>query len=142
MLSKCLINNFACEIRIFWRINLTSQFSTKTLTFFFPSPYIHVGNTLFVDDTPYKSMFNGLYSAIILESFHDHHGEDQYLLGIVFLYLENLHSSRYNVPTFVEHNPFGRIGCIDQDNPRFFKMIFLKCSWTCQPTFYNSVKLK
>jgi len=27
---------------------------------------------------------------------------------------------KYRVPTFVEHNPFGRIKCIDQDNPRLF----------------------
>jgi hypothetical protein len=46
------------------------------------------------------------------------------------------------VPTFVEHNPFGRIRCIDRNNPRLFKMLFVKCSRTYQPTFYNSVKLK
>jgi hypothetical protein len=45
------------------------------------------------------------------------HGEDQYLLGSVFPYFEIFHSSKYNVPTFVEHNPFGRIRCIDHNNP-------------------------
>jgi hypothetical protein len=58
-------------------------------------------------------------------------GRMSILLGMVFLYLENLHSSRYGVPTFVEHNPFGRIKCIDRNNQRLFKMLFLKCSQTC-----------
>jgi hypothetical protein len=58
-------------------------------------------------------MFNSLYSAIFLESFDGLCGEDQYLLGFVLPYLENLHLFEYGVPTFVEHNPFGRIRCID-----------------------------
>jgi len=35
MLLECLTRSFACEIHISCRINLTSQFSTKTLTFYF-----------------------------------------------------------------------------------------------------------
>jgi hypothetical protein len=87
-------------------------------------------------------MFNGPYSAIFLELFHDHHEEDQYLLWSIILYLENFLSSRYGVPTFVEHNPFGKVRCIDRDNPRLFKMLFVKYNWTYQPTFCNSAKLK
>jgi hypothetical protein len=68
---------------------------------------------VFIDDIPYKSMFNDSYNAIFLESFDGHCGEDQYLLRFVFFYLEIFHLSKYNVPTFVEHNPFGRIRCID-----------------------------
>jgi hypothetical protein len=75
-------------------------------------PYIHANNT-FVDDTPYKNIFNGPYSAIFLESFDDLCGEDQYLLGSIFPYLENFHLFGYGVPTFVEHNPFGRINFIN-----------------------------
>jgi hypothetical protein len=60
-----------------------------------------------------NSVFNNLYGAIFLELFDDFCGEDQYLLGYVFPYLENLHLSIYGFPTFVEHNPFGRIKCID-----------------------------
>jgi hypothetical protein len=71
-------------------------------------------------------MFNGPYSAIFLDSFDDRCGEDQYLSGSVIFYLENLDLSEYNVPTFVEHNPFGRIRCIDQDNLGLFKMLFVK----------------
>jgi hypothetical protein len=61
-----------------------------------------------------------------LESTNSCYGEDQYLLGFIFPYLENLHSYGYDVPTFVEHNPFGRIRSMDRNNPRLFKMIFLK----------------
>jgi len=39
-------------------------FHKKFDIFFSTYPHTHVSNTLFVDDTPYKSMFNGLYSAI------------------------------------------------------------------------------
>jgi hypothetical protein len=83
---------------------------------------------LLVDDAPYKNMFNGPYSAIFLESFDGCRGEDQCLLGSILPYLENLQLSRYDVPTFVEHNPFGRISCIDRNNLGLFKMLFLKCS--------------
>jgi len=79
-------------------------------------PYTHVGNTLFVDDTPYNNMFNDMYSAIVLESFDNIHGEDRYLLRFVIPYMENLHLSKYGVPIFVEHNPFGRIKFINLDN--------------------------
>jgi len=37
--------------------------------FFSTFLYIHIGNMLLVDDTPYKNMFNSLYNAIFLESF-------------------------------------------------------------------------
>ncbi len=68
---------------------------------------------LLINNMPYKSMFNDSYNAIFLESFDNTCGEDQYLLGFVFPYLENFHLFGYGVPTFVKHNPFGRIRCID-----------------------------
>jgi hypothetical protein len=105
-------------------------------------PYTQVSNMLYVDDTLCKNMFNGPYNAIFLELFDNLCGEDQYLLGSVFLYLENLHSFGYGLPTFVENNPFGRIRCIKWDNPRLLKMLFVKCSWICQPIFCNNMKLK
>jgi len=110
--------------------------------FFFTYPYTHPSNMLLVNNTPHKNMFNGPYNAIFLESFDNRCGEDQYLLGSIIFYLENLHLSEYNVPTFVEHNSFGRIRCIDRDNLGLFKMLFVKWNQTCQPTFFNNVKLK
>jgi hypothetical protein len=88
--------------------------------FFFNFPNIHGGNTLVIDNMPHKSMFNGLYNAIFFELFDNIHGEDQYLLGSIIPYLENLHSSEYDIPTFVEHNPFGRIKYINLNNPGLF----------------------
>jgi len=88
-------------------------------------PYTHAGNTLLIDDVPYKIMFNSSYSAIFLESFGGVCGENWYFLGFVLPYFENLHSSGYNVPTFVEHNPFGKIKCINPDNLGLFKMLFV-----------------
>jgi hypothetical protein len=38
--------------------------------------YTHVGNTLLVDDMPYKCMVNGLYNAFFLDFFDGHCGED------------------------------------------------------------------
>ncbi len=57
----------------------------------------HIGNKLLVDDTPYKSMFDEQYNAIILESFDGFCGEDHYFLGNVFPYLEFLHFFQNNV---------------------------------------------
>jgi hypothetical protein len=64
------------------------------------------------------------------------------LLGFVFPYLENLHSSRYIVPTFVENNPFGEMRCINLNNLGLFKMLFVKCNYICQATICNNAKLK
>ncbi len=100
--------------------------------------YIHIGNTLFVDNTPYKSMFNRPYSAIFLD-FDDLCGEDHYLLGTIILYLESLHLFGYGVFTYVQHNPFAKIKYINCDDPGQFKMLFLKCNSGCKPSFCNNV---
>jgi hypothetical protein len=88
--------------------------------FFIMFRYIHASNTLLVDDTQYKNMFNDLYNAMFLEYFDSRGGDDHYLLRFILLYLENLHSSRYDIPTFVKDNPFGRIRCINQNDQRHF----------------------
>jgi len=98
-------------------------FHNNLNVFFSIYPYTHVRNTLFINDMPYKSTINGPYSAIFLESFGGHHGKDKYMLGSIFFYLENLHSFWYGVPTFVKHNPFGRIKSIDLKNPGLFKNV-------------------
>jgi len=87
-------------------------------------------------------MFNESFNAIFLEFLYNLHGQDHYLLGIVLPYLEYLHSSRYGVSTFIHHNPFNRIRCINCDDPRQFKMLFVKCSRGYKPSFCNNAKLK
>jgi hypothetical protein len=62
-------------------------------------PYIHTNNTLLIDDMTYKSMFNAPYSAIFWESFDSLRGDDHYVLGTIFLYLEFLHFFEYGVST-------------------------------------------
>ncbi len=89
-----------------------------------------------------KACLTTYYSAIFFKSFDGLCVEDQCLLRYVLPYLENFDSFGYDVPTFVEHNPLGRIRCIDQNNLELFKMLFVKCSHTCQPTFCNNVILK
>jgi hypothetical protein len=57
----------------------------KNLDIFFSTyPYIHVGNMLFINDTLYKSMFNGPYSAIFLESFDGHPWGRSIFVGVCF----------------------------------------------------------
>jgi hypothetical protein len=68
-------------------------------------------------------MFDNLYSAIFFKSLDTLRVEDQCLLGSILPYLENLDSFKYDVPTFVEHNPLSRIRCIDQNNLGLFKML-------------------
>jgi len=54
--------------------------------FFLTYFYIHASNTLFIDDTLYKNIFNNPYNAIFLKSFNNLRKEDQYLLGFVLPY--------------------------------------------------------
>jgi hypothetical protein len=42
-------------------------------------PYVH-GDNMFIDDMPYKSLFNGLFSGIFLKYFDSSCGDDHYLL--------------------------------------------------------------
>jgi hypothetical protein len=48
--------------------------------------YNHIANMLFVNYTPYKSLFNQPFYAIFLESFDNAHGDDHYLLGTIPLW--------------------------------------------------------
>jgi hypothetical protein len=59
-----------------------------------------------------------------------------------FFSLESFHLSRYGVSTCVQHNPFGRIRYINCNDLGQFKMLFLKCSDGCKPSFCNNEKLK
>jgi hypothetical protein len=70
--------------------------------------YTYVGNTLLVNNAPYKNMFNESYNTIFLEySFDDLRGEDNYLLGHVlpylksFIYLNMVFPHMYNTIHFV-----------------------------------------
>ncbi len=59
---------------------------------------IHLGNTLLVDDAPYRTCLNSPFNAIFVESYEYAPKEDNYSMKTLLLYLEFLHYSRLNVP--------------------------------------------
>lgn len=74
----------------FLNFNLEKRIFHKNLSFLFSKhSYVHVGNTLLVDDTPYKSLFNGPFNAIYVKSFEKFGRDDNYLLGTILPYMEN-----------------------------------------------------
>jgi hypothetical protein len=62
-------------------------------------------NTLLLDDTFHKSMFNPHFNAIFFDTFYGSNTNDNYL----FPYLESMYSFGMQVYKFVELNPFGSI---------------------------------
>ncbi len=62
--------------------------------FFRPFPSMTFENTLLVDDTLHKNMFNPLYSAIFFKTFYESSTNGNYFPGTILPYLEPLHSSR------------------------------------------------
>jgi len=95
---------------------------------------MHASNMLFINDMPYKSLFN----AIFLEFFVNFYGDNYLnLLGTIILYLESLHFFGYDVPTFVQFNPFGSIKCINCDDPKQYKIFFVDCNSGCKPSYCN-----
>jgi len=73
-------------------INPDKPIFHKNIHVFFSKYHdIHVGNTLLVDDTLYKSMFNEPFNAIFLQSFHNSNKDNTYLLWVILLYLKPFH---------------------------------------------------
>ncbi len=111
----------------------------KNFDLFFPMyPYTHGGNPLLIDE----NMFNMPYNAIFWSIFYYLHGKNHYLLGIVFPYLKFLYFSEYGISTFVHHNPFGRIISINCNDPRQFKMLFVKWNKGYKLSFCNNATMK
>jgi hypothetical protein len=95
---------------------------------------MHANNMLFINDMPYKSLFN----AIFLEFFVNFYGDNYLnLLRTILFYLESLHFFGYDVPTFVQFNPFGSIKCISCDDPKQYKILFVECNSGCKPSYCN-----
>jgi hypothetical protein len=99
---------------IFSLVILRSWFSIRTLMFSFWNFSTHVGNTLLVDDIPYKSIFNDSCGAIFLELFEGAGSDGDYLLSIVLPYLVSFHFFGFSVQIYLKHNPFGTIKNISQ----------------------------
>jgi hypothetical protein len=98
-------------------------------------------NTLLVDDTPYKNLFNPPFNAIFLEMFYESLIDNDYLFGIVFPYLEASHSSIMQVHKFVECNPFGRIRHVLPFDP-WYEKLAESCFSKCNDIFCNMMKSK
>lgn len=87
-------------------INLDKPIFHKNINVFFSKYHdTHVGNTLLVDDTPYKNMFTETFNAIFLQSFHNFKRMTIICYGL-FSFIENL----FIVPNL--NNPFGSIKSI------------------------------
>jgi len=101
----------------------------------------HLGNTLLVNDTPYRIYLNPPFNAIFVESYEDLPKEDSYFMKIFLLYLElNLHYSRLNVPTFVKLYPFGAIKSLKENGVRSW-MLFKKCTMACYAYFNRNCSI-
>jgi hypothetical protein len=60
--------------------------------------------------------------------------EDNYLMKVLFSYLEFLHYFRLSVSTFVEFYPFGTIRCIKENDVRSWTL-FEKCTMASSSNF-------
>jgi len=86
---RYLSRNLAQKMLIFCFRILKSIFSQEFGWFFQKNSDAHVGNTLLVHDTLYKSLSIGPYNVIFLETFDSSIGDNKnYLLGVVLPYLK------------------------------------------------------
>jgi hypothetical protein len=63
--------------------------------------------TLLINDMSHKSMFNPPFSAISFDTFYESPIDSNYLLGIMLLYLESIHSFGMWVYKFVKLSSLG-----------------------------------
>jgi hypothetical protein len=107
---------------------------------------IHVNNMLFIDNTPYKSLFNEPFNVIFLWHFLIVfwwlQRDDNYLFSIVFFYLKSFHCSRYGVGTFVKDKCFCHIRNINHNDARYYKILIVKCTTRCDVLYYKNAKMK
>ncbi len=144
IILEYLINSFTCKIHIPCQINLTRQIFIKILTFAFLNIF-----TLMLA-TCCSQMIHHAKSCLmghILASFWS------FLMAFVgtTIICWELFSLTWNL--FIPRNMvfphlysiilFSRIKCISNcDDPRQFKMLFLKCNFGRKPSFYNNAKWK
>jgi len=115
------------------------NFHKNLNVFFLKFPNTHTRNTLLVDDTPYRSIFNDCV-VLFLKSFEGAHSDGDYLLSTILPYLVSLHSFGFNVQTYMKHNPFGIIISISQNDP-YYNMLFEYYNDSCDPIYCTNAKL-
>jgi hypothetical protein len=97
----------------------------------------HLGNTLLVDDMPYKTCLYPPFNVIFVESYEYAPKEDNYLMKTFFPYLEFLHNFGLSVPTIVKLYSFGSIKSIKEDDVKLWTL-FERCTMACSISFYKS----
>ncbi len=105
--------------------------------YFLKDLYIHLGNTLLVNDALYKCYQNPL-NIIFVESYEKQKNFKNLLVRIIIPYLELFHYSKFNLPIFVEDNPFGTIRNTVEDDVKY-KTLFEKCIDKCNVSFYKNI---
>jgi hypothetical protein len=89
--SKVLGQESCQKNDIFLLGHLEKPILHKNLDFFFSKfPNTHAGNTLLIDDYPYKFILNDSCSVIFLESFECVRSDGDYLLSISLFSLTSL----------------------------------------------------
>jgi hypothetical protein len=74
---RYLGKNLAQKMFIFWSSNFEKLVFHKNLGFvFFNNSNARVGNTLLIHDTSYKSLSNGPYDVIFVETFDSSIGDN------------------------------------------------------------------
>jgi hypothetical protein len=116
-------------------------FHKNVENFFHLFPGTSFENTLLVDDTPPKGMFNPCFNVIFFDTFCGSNTNSNYLFGMVFPYLESLYSSRMHVYKLVELHTFDTITNVLPNEPRYEKLDAC-CSIKCDETYCNKMKSK
>jgi hypothetical protein len=105
--SRTIIQMLCLRNEHFLPKRLENHVFHKNLEAFFNVFFgINYENTLFIDDTLGKSLFNPPFNAIFLETFYRPQTDNNSLLETVLPYLEALDSIGMQIKS-IECNPFG-----------------------------------
>jgi hypothetical protein len=86
-------------------------------------------------------MSNDFCNVIFLELFEGSCSNGDYLFSTILPYLVSLHLFKFNVQTYIRHNPFGIIRSISH-NDLYYNMLLEDYSDSCEPTYCTKAKLK
>lgn len=98
-------------------------------------------NTLLVDNTRYKSLFNGPFNAIFVKTFENSiRNINNCLLGVVLHFLEVLQSSKLSAPTFIKDDLFNSKHISWNDHK--YKTLFEDCVSNCDVSYCTKARMK
>ena len=102
--SNRLLPQEECTVSKYWDPkNSQKPFFFKDLSIFYCRvPLANDSNTLFIDDSPLKSLFNDQYNPVFPPTFQNSDGQaDDFLVCRLLPYLDRLRMSHLEVPDFV-----------------------------------------